>query len=209
MIKYIRKPIWKNWIILGLVIYSAAVTVQIYYCNRLADEQTEKIAQLQSEKAELQVLGEIITPVIEEDYWTPITGVETRIDENHTPADIFNGYVEKFNFSLDFYGLAVDYGIDPSFALATWAWETGWGSSDLWINHNNPAGITCGIEYCSYDSKEQGLQAMFSLLRYYINDLGRNTVLCVRELWSESNDADSIVKIMLEINERREKPYEW
>ncbi len=49
---------------------------------------------------------------------------------------------------------------------------------------------------------------MFSLLRYYINDLGRNTVLCVRELWSESNDADSIVKIMLEINERREKPYE-
>ncbi len=68
MIKYIRKPIWKNWIILGLVIYSAAVTVQIYNCNRLAEEQTEKIAQLQSEKAELQVLGEIITPVIEEDY---------------------------------------------------------------------------------------------------------------------------------------------
>ncbi len=68
MIKYIRKPIWKNWIILGLVIYSAAVTVQIYYCNRLADEQTEKIAQLQREKAELQVLGEIITPAVEEDY---------------------------------------------------------------------------------------------------------------------------------------------
>ncbi len=68
MIKYIRKPIWKNWIILGLVIYSAVVTVQIFNCNRLAEEQTEKIAQLQSEKAELQVLGEIITPVIEEDY---------------------------------------------------------------------------------------------------------------------------------------------
>ncbi|HAH92830.1 MAG TPA: hypothetical protein DCM01_02875 [Dielma fastidiosa] len=67
MIKYIRKPIWKNWVILGLVIYSAAVTVQIYCCNRLAEEQTEKIAQLQSEKAELQVLGEIVTPV-KEDY---------------------------------------------------------------------------------------------------------------------------------------------
>ncbi len=67
MIKYIRKPIWQNWIILGLVIYSAAVTVQIYNCNRLAEEQTEKIAQLLSEKAELQVLGEIVTPV-KEDY---------------------------------------------------------------------------------------------------------------------------------------------
>ena len=60
MVKYIRKPVWKNWIILGLVIYSVAVTVQIYNCNRLADEQTEKIAQL-------QVFGEIITP-IEQDY---------------------------------------------------------------------------------------------------------------------------------------------
>lgn len=68
MIKYTRKPIWKNWLILGLVIYSVAVTVQIYYCNRLVEEQTEKIAQLQSEKAELQVLGEIISPRVEEDY---------------------------------------------------------------------------------------------------------------------------------------------
>lgn len=67
MIKYIRKPIWKNWVILGLVIYSMAVTVQIYNCNRLAEEQTEKIAQLLSEKAIPQVLGEIVTPV-KEDY---------------------------------------------------------------------------------------------------------------------------------------------
>ena len=67
MIKYIRKPIWKNWVILGLVIYSVAVTVRIYYCNRLADEQTEKIAQKKKKKAELQVLGEIVTPV-KEDY---------------------------------------------------------------------------------------------------------------------------------------------
>lgn len=99
--------------------------------------------------------------------------------------------------------MATDYGIDASFALATWAWETGYGSSDLWINHNNPAGITSGIEYCSYDTKGQGIQAMFDLMHYYINELNRNTVASVRELWSESNDAESIVEIMLEINERR------
>lgn len=68
MIKYKKKPILKNWLILGLVLYSIATTVQIYYCNQLAAEQTEHIAQLQSEKAELQVLGEIVTPTIKEDY---------------------------------------------------------------------------------------------------------------------------------------------
>lgn len=95
--------------------------------------------------------------------------------------------------------MAADYGIDASFALATWAWETGWGTSDLWLTSNNPAGINCGTEYCTYDTQEQGLQAMFTLMRYYINELGRNTVVSVRALWSESEDATSIVKIMEEI----------
>ncbi len=95
--------------------------------------------------------------------------------------------------------MATDYGIDASFALATWAWETGWGTSNLWITSNNPAGITCGDVYCSYDSQDQGLQAMFSLLRYYVNKLGRNTVREVRELWSEADDAESILNIMEEI----------
>lgn len=119
-----------------------------------------------------------------------------------TPFDKINRYSNIFSFPLmNFYGMAVDYGIDPSFALATWAWETGHGSSDLWRYHNNPAGITCGEEYCSYDSQDQGLQAMFSLLRYYVNKLGRNTVREVRELWSETEDAQQIVEIMEEINE--------
>ena len=97
--------------------------------------------------------------------------------------------------------MATDYGIDASFALATWAWETGWGTSELWKLHNNPAGITCGIDYCVYESQEQGLQAMFALLRHYVSDLNRRTVASVRELWSESNDAGSIVEIMEDIHE--------
>lgn len=100
-----------------------------------------------------------------------------------------------------FYELSVNYGIDPSFALATWILETGNGTSDLWLNHNNPAGITCGVDYCSYESQEQGLQAMFALLRHYVSDLNRRTVREVRELWSESNDAGSIVEIMEDIHE--------
>lgn len=118
-----------------------------------------------------------------------------------TPFDKFDSFLINRSLSLpSFYEEAVNYGIDPSFALATWIWETGHGSSDLWLTSNNPAGITCGTEYCAYESQEQGLQAMFSLLRYYVNELGRNTVASVRELWSESKDAESIVQIMNEIN---------
>ena len=117
-----------------------------------------------------------------------------------TPFDKISSYLTPLN-STRFYEMATDYGIDPSFALATWAWETGYGCSDLWINHNNPAGITCGMGYCSYDSEEQGLQAMFNLMNYYIRGLNRCTVASVRELWSETEDAANILKIMEEINE--------
>lgn len=40
---------------------------------------------------------------------------------------------------------------------------------------------------------------MFNLMRYYVNELGRNTVREVRELWSEVDDAQQIVEIMEEI----------
>lgn len=127
-----------------------------------------------------------------------MNGVDTRIDENHTPLEAISNYLTPLN-QISFYEMATDYGIDASFALATWAWETGWGSSNLWLNSNNPAGIICGYEYCSYDTQEQGMQAMFSLMRYYVSELNRNTVASVRELWSESDDAESIVEIMKEI----------
>lgn len=42
-------------------------------------------------------------------------------------------------------------------------------------------------------------RAMFQLMRYYVNELDRNTVTSVRDLWSESDDAECIVKIMEEI----------
>lgn len=117
-----------------------------------------------------------------------------------TPFDKFDSFLVNRSLSLpSFYEIAIDYGIDPSFALATWILETGNGTSDLWLTSNNPAGITCGIDYCAYDSQEHGLKAMFQLIRYYINEIGRNTVASVRELWSESDDADRIVEIMEEI----------
>lgn len=127
-------------------------------------------------------------------------GVNRRIDVNMTPFDKISRYLTSSTFPLiSFYELATDYGIDPSFALATWIFETGNGTSDLWVTNNNPAGITCGSEYCSYNSQEQGFKAMFQLMRYYIDELNRNTVASVRALWSTSDDAIRIIEIMEEI----------
>lgn len=119
-----------------------------------------------------------------------------------TPFDKFDSFLVNRSLSLpSFYEVAVNYGIDPSFALATWILETGNGTSELWLTSNNPAGITCGEVYCAYETQQQGLQAMFALLRHYAGDLNRRTVKDVRELWSESNDADKILDIMEEIHE--------
>lgn len=101
----------------------------------------------------------------------------------------------------DVYEQAVNYGIDPAFVIATWAWETGWGKSDLWIYDNNPAGIRCGNEYCVFPSKEAGIESLLKNLRYYIDELGRATIQDVRALWSETDDAEGIVQIMREIVE--------
>lgn len=118
-----------------------------------------------------------------------------------TPFDKTSRYLISSTFPLiSFYEMATDYGIDPSFALATWILETGNGTSDLWLTSNNPAGITCGADYCKFESQEQGLQAMFTLLRHYVSDLNRCTVKDVREIWSESDDADKILDIMEDIH---------
>lgn len=50
--------------------------------------------------------------------------------------------------------------------------ETGNDSSYLWKIHNNPGGIKCGIEYCSYATEEDGMDALRSLMTYYYEKYG-------------------------------------
>lgn len=117
--------------------------------------------------------------------------VNTRIDESITPIKLISDEA--------FIAVATDYqNIDSGFAYATFALETGYGTSDLWVYHNNPAGITCGVNYCSYSSQEEGYRAMFDLLSSY-TDCNLRTVDQVRERWSETDDSWQIVSIWNEI----------
>ena len=126
----------------------------------------------------------------------------------HTPVNIIDRYINIYSLplnSVNFIILSVDYNIDPSFALATWILETGNGSSLMWIQNNNPAGIKCGSDYCSYQSKDAGLAQLFYLLSQYTDGsipwIGkRNTVREIREVWNpENEDCWKIYEIMLQI----------
>lgn len=58
---------------------------------------------------------------------------------------------------------------------ATFRLETGNGTSNMWVNHYNAGGIKCwngNNDYCSYESEEEGLQALESLLESYVRDFG-------------------------------------
>lgn len=50
--------------------------------------------------------------------------------------------------------------------------ETGNGTSQLWVLNNNPGGIKCGEDYCSYPTKEQGMDALRNLLKWYHKEFG-------------------------------------
>lgn len=105
------------------------------------------------------------------------------------------------------YNLSCFYKIDPGFVLATFILETGWGKeSRAWVEGYNPAGIRKGSDYCYYDTPEDGMEAVYKLLRAYadgsISYVGKcNTVATVRATWSGSEDTTKIVNLWRSIND--------
>ncbi len=134
----------------------------------------------------------------------PVVTQESRIDELQTPLEsILAMDIPKLTnyIELDvFIRMAIEYNIDPGFAIATWALETGWGKSDAWLKRNNPAGLTCNGSYCAYKSKQNGIEDMFVLFRAYADGsipwVGtRRTVDAVRKKWSATEDTATIIEI--------------
>lgn len=102
-----------------------------------------------------------------------------------------------------FRNVAINYlDVDPGFAYAMFLLETARGTSEVWVNHNNPAGIITldgSGEYRHYDSKEEGIDAMFHLIQYYAVN-GRNTPLLLRQVWAEEPRTDEIIDIWREVH---------
>ena len=96
--------------------------------------------------------------------------------------------------------LAEEYQISPVYAAAVFVLETGWGSSSAWINKYNPAGIRCGDRYCRFSTAADGLQRMFEVMQDYYSN-GLTTVDQQRSLWSQAEDTDLIVQLMIQLAE--------
>lgn len=117
------------------------------------------------------------------------------------------GLIEFYD-PIYIYELSEKYSIDPGFALATFILETGWGrESKAWLDGYNPAGITCGGAYCRYNNPEQGMEALYKLLKTYtdgsVDYIGKkNTVEQVRSKWSESKDTDDVLEIWRSIYDK-------
>ena len=94
--------------------------------------------------------------------------------------------------------LAEEYNISPVYAAAVFVLETGWGSSSAWMDKHNPAGIRCGDRYCRYDTATEGLRRMFEIMADYYGN-GLTTVEQQRSLWSEAEDTDLIVQLMIQL----------
>ena len=88
------------------------------------------------------------------------------------------------------------YGINAIYALSVLILETGWLKSELWEMNYNPAGIKCGKHYCAYSSKYEGIESMFKLMNMYVINYELVYVADQRELWSESDDTEEILRIM-------------
>lgn len=171
----------------------------IYEQDNNIKDKDKRINELESKNRDLQ------KKLDSQPKWR--ANSQTDITNIHTKYSQLSSYVFKHNINLDadkFYNYGVSYGIDPSFALATWILETGWGYSPLWIKSHNPAGIKCGTQYCTYNTSEDGIEAMYRLLNLYtkgtIDYVGkRTTVADIRAAWSEVDDVSEILDIMKNI----------
>lgn len=104
--------------------------------------------------------------------------------------------------------MSTELNIEPAFALATMIQETGWFTSDLWINANNPSGIVCTYGECydgyqTYSTKEAGIKATLNLIHQYVYDYDLKTIGAARELWCQTEDAEQIVQLMEKITKEK------
>lgn len=187
-------------IIIVLLIVVIGLAVNVRYLQHQYKELTKEQLILQEQQP-------AYLPQVSESAFVPT--IESNVTEINTTKEMISKIVLEKGLDIDvdsFHEMAVKYQIDPGFALAIWAWETGWGTSDAWNMQSNPAGIRCGVEYCTYSYKDEGVEAMLSLLQKYtqgsISYVGeRKTPKDIRSTWSETDDVELVVDIWRAIYE--------
>lgn len=107
----------------------------------------------------------------------PAYQVSIRMDmkfDARVTAAILNNYFKKglAGYGEIFFKYSKTHQVDPALVAAVCIFETGWGTSPLFVSYHNPGGISgkgAPNGYKAYGSKEDGIEALASLLgRKYV-----------------------------------------
>lgn len=189
-------------IMISLFAISIGLGANVMYLQYEYLELSKEMLILIEERASYQ------EPIVVVDPFIP--NEDSNVSELHTSKEQIIRYLSNKSLEINadlFFALSEQYQIDAGFALAIWSLETGHGQKGTaWAISNNPAGIRCGIEYCTYSNKDEGLDEMFQLLKAYIDGsisyVGKkSTPAEIRAAWSETDDVVQIVDIWRTIYE--------
>lgn len=126
------------------------------------------------------------------------------------PFETFDAFYKEHFHNIEevdsqwLYDTCIDFGVNPVMVLATFALETGWGTSSLWVNSNNPAGLICTDGYCDgsyqfYSDKTSGMAHMIAEMHRYIYEYNFSTVEEFRGLWSGNTDCSQFMAIVNQV----------
>lgn len=189
-------------IMISLFAISIGLGANVMYLQYQYQELSKEMLMLMEERTSYQ------DPIVVVDPFIP--NADSNVSELHTSKEQLTSYISLNALDIDaerFFTLSEQYQIDAGFALAIWSLETGHGQKGTaWAISNNPAGIRCGVEYCIYGNKDEGLEAMFSLLKNYTDGsipwVGeRKTPSDIRSSWSETEDVNEVVDIWRSVYE--------
>lgn len=96
------------------------------------------------------------------------------------------------------------YQLDFYLVYAIAIHETGWFTSNLFVNHNNPGGIKTNGGWAHYNSKFEGIISMCSLLKNYYINMNLTTPELIGKKYCPDTASDWTLKVNQLMNQLKE-----
>ena len=136
-----------------MVIYGSCLGM-VAATSTVAVAQSNRIYELKQEKAEL---------------------IQVNLEQENLITELSNFNLAELPIEDQFKVAAQIYETDWTLIYAIAAHETGWFSSRLFKQQNNPGGIKAGSGWASYDNSFQGICEMTRLIKKSYIDKGLTT----------------------------------
>ncbi|QIK68763.1 glucosaminidase domain-containing protein [Erysipelothrix sp. HDW6C] len=150
---------------LGVIVLSLQISIQLYQ-GELKLSINELKNDLDVAQNDIYILSNDIKSMQEDSLRTTLDSVQETDYQDLTSTREFEALVN-----------------------ATFRIETGHGTSSLWLNSNNAGGIKCGVEYCEYQTPQDGMNDLRTLLQSYVERFGYD-LKAIRDLYCQCGYGD-------------------